>query len=1149
MRQTDSGDASLTFAVLGPFEATSSGRTLPTGGRQQRAVLALLACEAGHAVSVERLVHGVWGDSAPAGAVTSLQTYVFHLRQVLEPDRPRGSPATVLVTVPGGYRLTIDPECVDLIRFERLVADGDAAVERREPGQAVAAYDAALALWRGDLLADLADYEFVTPLRARLDEMTVSMLESRIHAELELGHHLGLVAELGALVADHPLHEAFHGQRMLALYRSGRQSDALSAYRDLRAVLDTELGIEPSAPLRELHTRMLRQDPALAGPPPRAPTPTPGKPVLPARDGTTAVGVPEAEHESVGGRRLRLSALASVLVLVAASASSATIEAVVAGPALASLPANAVVELDESGTVLGSTLVGINPIALASSDHALWVVNASEDTVSKIDTSTHAVQQVLDVGHDPRGLVVTGDDLWVTNFADGTVSRINVLSGRVVGSPIQVGSEPYAIAAGPAGLWVANSGDNTIQRIDTETGEADQPINVGDGPDGLAVDDTSVWVANGRSGSVMRFDGRTRELISPAIRVGSGPRGIVRVGDDVWVADELSNSVTRIDVATLSPHPVDVGNGPTGIAVLGGSVWVAENYSGDLVRFDSVTRMRTTVPLGAPVRGLAVADGHLWVGTGAFPSASHRGGDLEVAAASLPGRYSGIDPAHVYDTTTYQAERVVYDGLLAYHYSSADPNVLVPDLATSVPEPTDNGKTYVFNLRPGIRYSTGAEVRAYDFVRGVQRALRPSASRPDFYADIVGGHRCVHDPTHCALRKGVIADDDAGQVTFKLRAPDPQFLNKLTVLVVPAPAGTPLRKMTAPLPGTGPYQISSYDRRKVFTLTRNPYFHQWSAAAQPAGFLDSITWDRVNDVSEAADAVRRGQDDLAELTPLFADPAASGDLVDYLRRVVPNLLHPSPVMGISFGVLNSSIPPFDNPLARQAFNYAVDRRKAVRLMGGPSVAVETCQLIPPTMPSYRRYCPYSRGPRDGDYHGPDLAKAQDLVAASGTRGMMVTVTDLVDDYNPEFDAYLAHVLRKLGYRARLRSLADTRPHERFFYGPRSDIQVQSGGWLADFPLPSNFYEILACPVIAGNYRFAHCDPGLDSRAAAADALMPTEPGSALRRWTRIDHSLTDAAPILAMTNPINWWITAERVSNYQPSHQQIGPLLSQLWVH
>jgi len=177
----------LEFGLLGAFEVSRDGQSLALGGRRQRAILAMLVCEAGHPVSVERLIDGVWGDPAPSGVVTSVQSYVFHLRQVLEPDRSRGSAPTVLVTVPEGYRLVVDRRSVDATRFEELVAAGDAALGQGNPERAVTLYGQALSLWRGDVLADLSDHEFVAPVRARLEEERASALESRVQAELDLG--------------------------------------------------------------------------------------------------------------------------------------------------------------------------------------------------------------------------------------------------------------------------------------------------------------------------------------------------------------------------------------------------------------------------------------------------------------------------------------------------------------------------------------------------------------------------------------------------------------------------------------------------------------------------------------------------------------------------------------------------------------------------------------------------------------------------------------------------------------------------------------------------------------------------------------------------------------------------------------------------
>jgi len=1128
---------SLTFGLLGPFEVRRDGQSLALAGRRQRAILAMLACEPGHAVSVERLVDGVWGDPAPPGVVTSVQSYVFHLRQVLEPDRPRGTPGTVLVTVPGGYRLDVDPETVDVARFEDVVAAADAAAERREPGAAAAGYRAALALWRGDVLEDLGDHDFVAPVRVRLDERRAAALEARIRTELDLGHHTAVVAELGTLVIQHPLREGLHAELMLALYRTGRQSDALAAYRYLHEVLDTELGIEPSPPLQELHTRILQQDPTLAWDPPV--TSEPHHAVQPAPG-------PEPDRG-----RSRVRALAVVTAVVLGLAGGATLPVAEAPVAAAAVPANALSELDESGRVVASVLVGTNPTAVVAGGGAIWVLNAGDSTVQRINPSTHTVEQTIEVGQDPRGMAITGDDLWVTNSADRTVTRINIDNNEPV-ADIDVGTRPDAIAAGPAGLWVANSGDNTIQRIDTESGQPGRPVYVDDGPDGLAVDETSVWVANGRSGTVMQIDAETRSPTSASIRVGSGPRGIVRTGDEVWVADELSATVTRIDVDTRRPHPVDVGDGPTDVAVLGGDVWVAEKYSGDLLRVDRESADVERFYLGAPVHGVAVADGRLWVVSGAFASTSHLGGDLRLAlagdAADDRKYWAAFDPVITYDIFSWQASRIVYDGLVALQYSGADPQVLVPDLADAVPTPTDGDKTYIFNLRPGIRYSDGTEVRASDFELGVQRALRVGP-RPDFYAGLVRDRTCLEEPRRpCQLRAGaVVADDAAGRVTFHLDVPDPMFTYKLTLFVVPTPPGTPVGPLTSPLPGTGPYQIVSPAPGSVLTLTRNPWFQQWSIPAQPAGFPDTITWTTLPTAAESVQAVEQGRADLVDVTlgGVTEDSASMKQLVERLRLTTPGQLHRSSMMGTLFLALNSSRPPFDNVLARRALNFAFDRTKVIE-QAGPSLAHATCQLMPPSMPSYRNHCPYTAGRPDGEYHGPDLGRARALVRASGTVGAQVEVGAFVGDDDPLMP-YVVDVLRSLGYRATVRRFQFPAGWDKM-RGAASGLEVVPSDWTADYPAPSTFYDITSCAGSTAAAVHGYCDPEMDRRAAEAALLLQSAPGKALRAWTEIDHDVTDLAPVVPILNTFRWWLTSDRVDNYQTGDVNPGPLLSQMWV-
>ena len=279
----------MEIRLLGPLEVSHGGNVLVLPRRQQRALLAALALRAGEVVSTDRLVADLWGESAPASATGSLQNTVSALRKLLGRD--------VLVTQAPGYRLAVDADSVDANRFERLLE----SARKAEPAARAELLREALALWRGPALADLDEEHFARLEAARLDELRVTALEEWVDTELELGRHTALVGELEPLVATHPLRERLRGQLMLALYRCGRQAEALEVYRAARLALADELGLDPSPDLQELERRVLRQDPSLA------------PPVTPAADASPVhaerrlvsvlVAVPPAEDDPEALRR------------------------------------------------------------------------------------------------------------------------------------------------------------------------------------------------------------------------------------------------------------------------------------------------------------------------------------------------------------------------------------------------------------------------------------------------------------------------------------------------------------------------------------------------------------------------------------------------------------------------------------------------------------------------------------------------------------------------------------------------------------------------------------------------------------------------------------------------------------------------------
>jgi YVTN family beta-propeller protein len=1130
----------LEFRVLGPLEVRRDGAPITLGGAQQRAILAVLVTQAEASVSVDRVADSLWGAHPPAGFVASVQTYVFRLRELLEPGRARGAPAQVLVTEAGGYRLHLDGHGHDAARFEELAAQGMRALERGDPAEAQRRFDRALALWRGGVLSDLTTYAFVEPYAARLEELRLTVLECRAEAELALGRHDAVLPELRDLVAQHPLRERLRSKLMLALYRSGRQSEALGAYQDLRTLLREDLGVDPSQPVQDLHLAILAHGPGLEATPPATP------PHTSPPTGATATDIVSGGPKRGRWSPARLATAVVVTVALVVAGTTVAMRLHAKSVAAVALSANSVGEISPDGVVTAAIPVGTNPQGLVYGAGSLWVANHSDESVWRLDPRTHAVMQRIGVGLSPEALSITPTDVWVANSGEGTVSRINVESMTVT-RIISVGTQPRAIAADAHDVWVALSGDNTIRRIDPRTNAVGPPIPVGNGPDGIALDGSTAWVANGRDGTVLHIDTRTREQVSSPIHVGAGPRGIVVSGNDVWVANQLSTNVSRIDRTTWNSHTIEVGDGPGFVAAGRGGIWVSAQYSGRISRINPHTESVSAYALADSPRGLATHDDRVWVAAGPLADRSHFGGTLTIAAERPISLGTGIDPGEVYNQPILNAERLVYDGLVSLAYGGTDSQVLVPNLATTLPEPSDGRTTYTFILRPNVRYSNGTAVRASDFVLGVRRALTLTRGNPAFFAAIKGGQHCIDQAATCDLSQGVTTDDQQRRVTFHLTAPDPEFLYKLSYFVYPVPPGTPLARVTAvPIPGTGPYALANVTKDEVFELRRNPFFHPWSSAAQPEGYPDVIRWLPVSSTTEAVAAVDDGRADLAWLTPL-GDRRHSDGLIDRLSDQHPKQLHVDVLAATSFMSLYTASPPFNNVLARRALNYAVDRRVLVNLNGGPHVAQPNCQTLPSRFPGQTPYCPYTVGPHDGQYHGPDLNKARQLVRASRTRGASVSIYSVANDLAPPFEKYVGQVLSDLGYRVTVKELPNTQANNDWLYDPVHHVQALSGGWGADYPSPADFYDTLYRCGVPHGYPNRYCNHAIDAQATLARSLEDTQPGRALQLWGEIDQALSRDAVDLFATTSYDWYYTSHRAQNYQSS-QLFGPALSQIWV-
>jgi DNA-binding SARP family transcriptional activator len=263
----------LDFRILGPLEVVLDGRPVDLGGAKQRALLAILLLRANDVVSADRLIEDLWGEEPPATAENVLQTYVSRLRRALEPAAAHGGER--LLTRRPGYMLRVQPQELDLDRFRDLADRGRRALERGDAAMGSQTLRDALAEWRGEPLADFAFDDFAQREIERLRELRLAALEDRIEADLAVGRDSAAVAELESLVSAHPLRERLRGQLMLALYRSGRQAEALESYKEARTALADELGIDPGPELQRLERAILTQDPDLDARTQRAPAPGP----------------------------------------------------------------------------------------------------------------------------------------------------------------------------------------------------------------------------------------------------------------------------------------------------------------------------------------------------------------------------------------------------------------------------------------------------------------------------------------------------------------------------------------------------------------------------------------------------------------------------------------------------------------------------------------------------------------------------------------------------------------------------------------------------------------------------------------------------------------------------------------------------------
>jgi DNA-binding SARP family transcriptional activator/ABC-type branched-subunit amino acid transport system substrate-binding protein len=574
-------------------------------------VLALLLLHANEVVSADRLIDELWGDDPPQDASAALQAHVSRLRKLLEPERD-GEPR-VIRTVPPGYTIQVRDEELDLLRFQSLVAEARARLDGGDAAGAATTLREALSPWRGRPLADLENEPFARDPIRELDEMWLDAVELRLDAELATGRNADLVRELSALARRYPLREQIRRQLMLALYRSGRQAEALEAYADLRRTLVEELGLEPSRESRALQEAMLRQDPELE-----------------LRRPGVARLVPRGRRRLGLALAGALAALALVGLFVLLGSEETPEPPRADGLVVAVSP--------RSGEVQARVPVGATPSAVAVGEGRVWVVNADDQTISRIDprsraTDTFAIGAtptdlaagagavwVGSGGAVPRGqsaglvatalarvdpdtrapratiplppartavagavsdhIAITADAVWAIG-PDERVRRIDPRADRVTATI--AGVRARAIAAGGGSVW-ALAGDGAVRRIDARTNEvlargrvsATSVASIAAGRDGA-------WISAPADGTVWRaVPGRGDGLVMHTVRVPTGMTDIAYGAGALWGVNPLRGTLTQIDVDGGSVvRAISVGDFPRGVAVGAEAVWVATAPAAD----------------------------------------------------------------------------------------------------------------------------------------------------------------------------------------------------------------------------------------------------------------------------------------------------------------------------------------------------------------------------------------------------------------------------------------------------------------------------------------------------------------------------------------------------------------------------------------
>ena len=827
---------------------------------------------------------------------------------------------------------------------------------------------------------------------------------------------------------------------MLALYRDGRQTEALERYRAGRRRLVDEVGVEPGSDLRALEQAILRQDPSLA-------LETPA-----VRREPSAAPEPAKAHSPPAARSRSGIAAAAVAVAAATVGTIVAIAATRGADAVAPVSGNAVAIVDAAHPrLLGSISIGSRPGAIAFGSRSVWVSALDSSSLSRISPSSRRVIGTVPLRRAAQSLTVAGGRLWAALGAAPTDTRLTVerinptfdSASRVTRVPIVAAGDSASLAArGDTVVVAPRSG--LLTRIDARDGRTLERTDINAAPNAIAVGFGSTWLAYREAGVLLRLDA---DGTTTRIPVGRGPSAVAVGKNAVWVADALDDTVKPIDPATNSViTTIPVGSAPSAIAIGGGSVWVANGGDGTLTRIDPRRdRVTATVKVGGSPQALVVVDREVWVSVQAPPPAQPSGGR---AVVSVPRFIDEFDPALVGTIDASQIEYATCAMLLNYPDEPGAAGLrLIPDAARSLPVVSADGRAYTFVIRPGMRFSppSNQPVTAQTFKYTIERSLSPrmGAGNQELLGDVVGAKAYfAKEAPHIT---GVQAS--GYRLTIRLAQPAPDLPTRLAQTPFCAvPTDMPLTPARGAIPSAGPYYIASQTPKRGLVLLRNPNYH--GDRPRRLDRIDVIIGAPNQPVAEAEagridyplDGVPAAQDArLRRLHGAGSVAARHGKQRYFVHRQLE----------VDQVELNTSRPLFASARMRRAVNYAVDRRALAANGGTYYAAAEPADMyLPPGVPGFRETHPYPLV--------PDVATARRLAGSAHHTAVLYC---LRQGGGVRAARIIAHDLAAIGIDVRVRCMPGDQFWPRILLHPDEPWDMAVVGW-AGYNDPTDFLDSL-----------------------------------------------------------------------------------------